>query len=122
MYGFVGNNGLCKYDKLGNWFGIDDAFTGPVDEILVIGGLALGAYCGSTWCAQKKDDLINVIDDAADAAKECAGKTCRNLCNAIWFAEFNVCNQLFTQSARNKCHKDIGEQLVKCLSLCPPER
>ena len=125
LYGFVGNDGVDRFDVLGRWFGFDDAFTGPFDEIVVVGALAIGAACGSQWCAEKQGDLVAAVEEgiegAVDGAKDCAGKTCRNLCNAIWFAEFNVCEGLFTKAARNKCHKDIMEQLVKCLSLCPPE-
>jgi RHS repeat-associated protein len=42
------------------------------------------------------------------------------LCNAIYLANFNVCNQLHTLAARKKCHEDILKQLTDCLAEAKP--
>jgi len=39
-YAYVGSNPIIRFDRLGLWFGIDDVFTGPVDEIIVLGAIA----------------------------------------------------------------------------------
>jgi|LSQX01.2.fsa_nt_gb RHS repeat-associated protein len=42
-YAFCGNNALKYTDPDGRWFGFDNTFTSPVDEILVFGGLSIAA-------------------------------------------------------------------------------
>ena len=37
LWEFLGSNPTSRLDPTGNWFVIDDIFTGPVDEIIVIG-------------------------------------------------------------------------------------
>ena len=45
MYHYAGNNPVKYTAPDGNWFGFDDVFTGPIDELLVLGGLTLiGAW------------------------------------------------------------------------------
>lgn len=60
-YAYSANDPINKFDRNGNWFVVDDAFTGPVDEAIVIGGLALGAYLGSEWAAENLDSLMSSI-------------------------------------------------------------
>ena len=54
---YVDGNPFIRYDSSGQWFGIDDAFTGPVDELLVFGGLTIAYYLGSDWAGEALDDL-----------------------------------------------------------------
>lgn len=59
-YAYAGNDPVNKSDPNGHWFGIDDAFTGPVDEAVVVGALAIGAYFGCSSCGK----ALNAIHDA----------------------------------------------------------
>lgn len=65
-YAFCGNNPLKYTDPDGRWFGFDDTLTGPVDEIIVLGGLSIAAAFGSTWAIQKREELANFIADTID--------------------------------------------------------
>ena len=49
LFQYCGNNPINYSDPTGEWFGVDDAVTGPVDEIIVLGMLAILAACGVTW-------------------------------------------------------------------------
>lgn len=57
LYQYVVANPVNLVDPLGLWLGFDDIITGPVDEILVIGGLSLAAWLGS----QAADDFLQKI-------------------------------------------------------------
>ena len=54
------NNPIAFIDQTGEWFGIDDVITGPVDEIVVIGGLFVLSLFGVQWA----DDFIDATADA----------------------------------------------------------
>lgn len=70
LYQYARSNSLKYLDPDGQWVLVDDIFTGPVDEIIVLGAAA--AYISSTL----GDDIARVEDDAWDAIKETA-KRCR---------------------------------------------
>jgi hypothetical protein len=53
-----------KYtDPDGRWFGIDDAVTGPADEIIVVGILFLLTKMGSKWAQRKLDAIESLINN-----------------------------------------------------------
>lgn len=56
-YAYAQNDPINKSDPNGHWVGVDDAFTGPLDEAVVFGGLALGAYMGCESCQNALDSL-----------------------------------------------------------------
>ena len=41
LYHYAGNNPVKYTDPTGRWFGFDDAITGPIDEIAVLGVLTI---------------------------------------------------------------------------------
>jgi hypothetical protein len=51
------------------WFGVDDVFTGPVDEILVIGGLY------AWWQANQSHDENGEMDNGLSPADEYAANS-----------------------------------------------
>lgn len=61
-------------DSTGYWFGFDDVITGPVDEIIVLGLLAIAALVGVSGAADALDDLTNAIgntlSNVADEIKQ----------------------------------------------------
>ncbi|TDX51134.1 RHS repeat domain-containing protein [Orenia marismortui] len=64
-YGYTGGNPVKYVDPYGLWFGADDTITGPVDEIIVIGGLYLAAtYGNSEWAQNTMNNLIGVVQDS----------------------------------------------------------
>jgi len=69
IFAYCGNNPVIYTDVSGMWFGIDDAFTGPVDEIIVLGVLAILATCGVEWASDAQDEIWDVITDAWDSVK-----------------------------------------------------
>lgn len=61
-YLFSLNNGVDNFDYDGAWFVVDDLITGPVDEIVVLGGAAVFASV-STWVVlQQSQGLIDHLD------------------------------------------------------------
>jgi RHS repeat-associated protein len=69
-YSYCGNNPVNRIDPDGKWFGADDVFTGPVDEIVVIGGLAVAAACGSKWAADTLDNMGKVFNQIVSNSKK----------------------------------------------------
>jgi hypothetical protein len=65
-YSYCGNNPVNRIDPDGKWFGVDDVFTGPVDEIIVAGGLAFAAACGSKWAADTLKKMGDKLEEAWD--------------------------------------------------------
>jgi RHS repeat-associated protein len=68
-YWYCGNNPVNRIDPDGKWFGFDDVVTGPVDELLVAGGLAVGAAFGSKWAADTLDAALDKANEAVDTVK-----------------------------------------------------
>ena len=66
LFAYCVNNPVSFVDPTGEWFIIDDIVTGPIDEIIVIGGIALLALLGSDWA---EDALVAAVD-AVDAVSE----------------------------------------------------
>ncbi len=66
VFSYTENNPINLSDSHGLWAGIDDVFTGPIDEIIVIGGLAIAAAFGSKWAENVIDDLKDLISDDVD--------------------------------------------------------
>ena len=64
VFVYCGNNPISFDDSTGEWFGIDDVVTGPVDEIIVLGGLALLAALGIDWAEDAGDSLSAALDAA----------------------------------------------------------
>ena len=46
-FAYTGGNPITRIDPLGLWFGFDDVFTGPIDEVIVISAI-IGAASSST--------------------------------------------------------------------------
>jgi RHS repeat-associated protein len=65
-YSYCGNNPVNRTDPDGKWFGVDDILTGPVDEIVVIGGLTFAAACGSKWAADTLGKIGKGLEEAWD--------------------------------------------------------
>jgi RHS repeat-associated protein len=57
-FAYCRNNPLKYKDPTGHWFVIDDAFTGPVDELAVAGLLGIAAYGFGSKAAQ---DALNYM-------------------------------------------------------------
>ena len=62
LFVYVGNDPVNYVDWDGCWVGIDDVFTGPVDEIIIIGGLSIAVVLGSEWASATRDDLWDTLD------------------------------------------------------------
>jgi RHS repeat-associated protein len=56
-YAYAENDPINRSDPNGHWFGLDDVFTGPVDEAVVLGALVVLAYAGCDSCQQMLDRL-----------------------------------------------------------------
>ncbi|MGI8605333.1 MAG: RHS repeat-associated core domain-containing protein [Verrucomicrobiales bacterium] len=63
LYAYCGNNPVMLNDPFGLWAGIDDCITGPIDEILVLGALAVAAALGSEWAADALNNLGGKVKD-----------------------------------------------------------
>lgn len=60
---YCDNNPIYKSDSTGKWFGIDDVFTGPVDELIIIGLLAFLAGLGVGWAQDAASDLSSILSN-----------------------------------------------------------
>lgn len=74
-YAYAGNDPINKSDPNGHWFGIDDAFTGPVDEIAVVGILAIGAAFGCSSCGEALNSLHDTFFSSRDQASSDVGNS-----------------------------------------------
>jgi RHS repeat-associated protein len=63
MYSYCGNNPVMYTDSTGYWFGFDDVFTGPIDELIVLAALALAAAVGIPGASDALGDLTSAIGD-----------------------------------------------------------
>lgn len=63
------NNPTNLIDPYGLWVGFDDIFTGPIDEIVVIGGLGILAALGSKWAVDQLDNIKDFFDKTEDDDK-----------------------------------------------------
>ncbi|WP_057247445.1 MULTISPECIES: RHS repeat-associated core domain-containing protein [unclassified Ensifer] len=60
-YVYAGNDPINNSDPNGHWFGVDDVFTGPVDEAVVIGSLAAAAYLGCESCQKAPSQISEMV-------------------------------------------------------------
>ena len=61
LWSYCGNNSITFVDASGTWFGIDDVFTGPIDEFIVIGGLSLLSTIGVNFAKEALESLWDAI-------------------------------------------------------------
>lgn len=57
LYAYSFNNPIALKDATGLWVGIDDVLTGPVDELVILGGLAIAALLGSEFAKDSLEQL-----------------------------------------------------------------
>lgn len=69
-YHYGANNPYKYTDPSGEWFGFDDVFTGPVDEIVVIGGLTIGAYLGIPGAQEGLESLTDLLGGMLSESSE----------------------------------------------------
>ncbi|XMB72158.1 hypothetical protein RJI07_08620 [Mycoplasmatota bacterium WC30] len=70
-------------DSTGYWVGFDDVFTGPVDEIIVLGLLAIAALVGISGAADALDDFVNVIGNTLSNVADEIKKATKTISVAI---------------------------------------
>lgn len=58
IFAYCGNTPVSNSDASGRFFGIDDIFTGPIDELIVLGGM------GILWGAKKAKEVIDQLLDS----------------------------------------------------------
>ena len=66
LYAYCVNNPIMLVDPTGEWFVIDDVFTGPIDEIIIIGGLAILGLCGLPGATEALEATKEALEDACD--------------------------------------------------------
>ena len=64
VFAYCSNNPVKRSDSTGLWFGFDDIFTGPVDEILVLGGLGVLSIFGVGWASNALAGAQQAASDA----------------------------------------------------------
>ena len=69
MYTYCQNNPVMRTDSTGMWFGLDDIFTGLVDEIIVLGALACGVlWIGAELGVPGASDALDTVGGWVDSA------------------------------------------------------
>ena len=69
MYAYTANNPVMRTDSTGMWFGFDDIFTGPVDEIIILGALACGAlWLGAQLVIPGASNALDTVGGWVDSA------------------------------------------------------
>lgn len=70
-YLYAGGNPVARIDPSGRWAGGDDLFTGPIDEIVVFGGLALLASMENTQAAELLEQLSDSLTELCSGGDPC---------------------------------------------------
>lgn len=83
VYSYAGLNPLRYTDPTGRWFGIDDVVTGPVDEIIVVGGLAIAAAAGSQWAQNNLDKIKGVFSSSSGSDESKAVAEAQTLVESV---------------------------------------
>jgi hypothetical protein len=80
-------------DSTGYWFGFDDIFTGPFDEIIVLGLLAIGTIVGIPGASNLLDDVANSLISTFNDVKDKINDAKKSIPIAIVSTIANVTKQ-----------------------------
>ena len=72
---YCDNNPIYRSDSTGKWFGLDDVFTGPVDELIIIGLMTFLASLGIGWAQNSIDNLSNIVSNTYDTISSVFAKS-----------------------------------------------
>lgn len=92
LFAYCSNNPINLVDLNGHWFVVDDAFTGPTDEIVVLLGLYVLSTCGVEWAKNAQQTVYDIIGDSITSATR-------------WMQS--------KDSSKNEKHGDSGKQMEK---------
>ena len=89
MYAYTSNNPVMRTDSTGMWFGLDDIFTGLVDEIIVLGALACGVlWIGAELGVPGASDALDTVGGWVDSSVQKLKNTAEEIKNKAKSAMF----------------------------------
>ncbi len=89
MYTYCQNNPVMRTDRTGMWFGLDDIFTGLVDEIIVLGALACGVlWIGAELGVPGASDALDTVGGWVDSSVQKLKNTAEEIKNKAKSAMF----------------------------------
>lgn len=114
LYEYVENSPLDSQDRNGLCPAVPAAVgaAGQAVVLTMVAGVLVYAVVPSA-----RRSINDLVCHAARSAEQAA---CMALANAVYLAQFKVCNLLFKKVARDKCHQDILDQLREDLAKCRP--
>ena len=110
MYHYDGNNPAKYTDPTGEWFGFDDVFTGPIDEIVILGAMTFYTTL-KIYNSEENKKFSDALLESFDYNLECI---------KILFVKSDKESEIESAEEQNLVIKDSGKPSLSDMKNKPP--
>ena len=110
MYHYAGNNPVKYTDPTGEWFGFDDVFTGPIDEIVILGAMTFYTTL-KIYNSEENKKFSDALLESFDYNLECI---------KILFVKSDKESEIESAEEQNLVIKDSGKPSLSDMKNKPP--